>query len=532
MSLKFWKDLGISGNVRSSLAVALAIVLLNAFIGETLPLMMIDLREQMNLTSEQTNLIRFLPATAGLLIVPSAGHITDLLGAKRVLSLSLATICGGSLVIAISNTINILIIGLLLTGFGQMASLVTGYTLLTKTATNGKQLGLFIATWSITANIGFLLFPPLGSWVLVHSQRGWSSVSLLWAASYTSLLIISQLKLKNIIAPEADQKTEASEETKGKPGWTWLLLLGVIFSLTTAIPVVDVLNPSTTGLLIAIDATAIAVLCRLISRSRQAQLDLQFLKNPAVILALLAVTATYLVDWNYFSERFISIRYLLQLNETSAWLTPANFSGLVGASLFGTLSLRFGLFRTTAVGFAIWMLTPFIFLLASTATPIWIIAGSIAIFTLVEALVFTGLQSSATGMIAKSSLGIFGSIMTGLNTMTKSIGGSLTSDVMINTYKESLHGHLEPLPLSDTVTANILKWLSEGKYHLILENDYNISGNLIKNYLVRGAPPQIDSIVKCLHALGYLCVTMVAISAFLYGASLVVKSHSMRQLNA
>jgi MFS family permease len=532
MILSTSKDLRESGDGQRSLAVALAVVLLNVFISETLPLMIHDLREQMGLTTEQVNLIRFLPATAGLLIAPSAGNITDRWGVKRVLTLSLATICFGSLVIAISNTINVLIIGLLLTGLGLTASMINGYTLLTKSATNSRQLGLFIASWGITSNIGYLLFPPLGSWIVVHSLRGWSSISTLWIICYLTLLIVNQLQLKDGIQAEPGQQEQLISATaQHKLDWAWLGTAGIIFSLTTAIPVIDVLKPVLTGPLIAIDAVAIALLCNLISRSRQAKRDLLFMRKPAIVLALCAVAATNLVDWNYFSERFISFRYLMDLSQTSIWLTPANLSGLLGVSLFGTISLRLGLFRTTAVGLVVWLLTPLVFLFARTSTPVWIIAGSIAIFTLVEALVYTGLQSSATQMAPKSSLGTFGAVMTGLNTITDSIGGALSSDVIINTYQESLSAHLSPLPMSDSLTAKILKWMAEGNYHLALESDYKIPAFVVKNYIQKGTPARIDSYVDCLHALGYLCTAMVVITGLLYGGSLVAKARTIRQHN-
>ena len=533
MIIKMWKDLGSAGQRRSSLLVALAILLVCIFITETLPQMILDLRQQMNLTNEQANLIRFLPATAGLLIVPSAGHITDQFGAKRVLSLSLTSICIGSLVIAISNYIDTLIFGLMLIGLGQMASIVTAYSLLTKAAGNSKQLALFIVTWGITENIGFLIFPPIGSWILVHSLRGWSNISLLWTACCFSLLIINQWKRKQPLSSKDEREHQILPvESKGSAALRWLAVTGVIFSLTTAIPIVDVLNPAFTGLLIMIDAAAVALLCSMVTRCKQAQSDLQFMKNPAIVLALLALAATYLVDWYYFSERFISTRYLMNLNQTSTWLTPANLSGLIGVSLFGSINLKLGLRKSTTTVLAVWLLMPMVFAFTSIATPVWMIAASIAVFTMLEAMVFTGLQSSATAMVAKSSLGMFGSMMNGLNMMTKSIGSALTSDVMITTYKDSLNTHLQPLPLSDTKTALILKWLTEGKRHLVLEGDYSIPSNLIKNYLARESTPHIDSVVKCLHVLGYLCLGMGIITCALYAASLITKPRLIAQQNS
>ena len=135
---------------------------------------------------------------------------------------------------------------------------------------------------------------------------------------------------------------------------------------------------------------------------------------------------------------------------------------------------------------------------------------------MLEALVFSGLQATATSMVPKISLGTFVSLMAGLNTMFKSIGGALTGDVMMNTFKESLQGHLNPLPLSNELTARIVNWISEGKYHLALENDLNIPVTIVNNYIRKGAFGKSITYINCLHALGYLCIGMVLMSATLY----------------
>lgn len=367
------KALASTKHVNLPVAVALAVVLLNVLIGETLPQTILDLRQQMGLTNEQANLVRLLPATAGLLVAPSAGQITDLLGSKRLLNLSLAAVCCGCFVFAVSNSINLLIVGLLLAGLGQAATTVTGYTMLTKTASNSKQLGLFIAAWGITANIGYLLFPRLGTFVLVNSERGWTNIRLIWLAAHLCLLVTSQLKLRDDIAEEGTkEQNETDLSRKNRPiDWGWPITGGLIFSLTTAIPVVNALNQNLTGALIFADAIAIALLCRLIKHSKQTQLALKFLKNPAITLGLLALAGCYLVDRNYYMERFISLRYLLNLNQASAWLSPADFAGLVGASLFGIVNLRLGLTRTTAAGLAASFLVALSFLFSTQTTPIW-----------------------------------------------------------------------------------------------------------------------------------------------------------------
>ena len=508
-------------NTTIALVVALGIVLLNVFIGETLPMMMIDLQDHLSISAEQANLIRFAPGTAGLLIAPSAGSLTDRLGSKPILTIAFILICCGCLFIAVSNSIGSLLIGMLILGVGLIASTVTGYTLLTKIAVNEKQQALFIATWGIVANIGYILFPPIGGWVLVNSARGWTSISLLWLTSYLAILLLSLFALKEITPkkPSSSQRTE----------WSWLITGGAIFSITSAIPVIDVLNSSTTIPLLLFDIAICILFCWQISNSSKARRELKFLSHPAIILALLALAATYLVDWNYFSERFLSVRYDLPLDHTAGWLTPANLAGLVGASLFGILSLRLGVKKTTSLGIFFWLITPFIFLLVTIHTPIWVVAASVALFTMLEALVFTGLQTTATAMVPKISLGAFVSLMAGLNTMFKSIGGALTADVVINTYTESLRDHLDPLNISSEFTNKIVQWLSEGKYHLVLENDFNIPAIIFNNYIQKGATPRLLTYINCLHALGYLCIAMIIISAALYWGSHAQRRRSKAQ---
>jgi len=166
-----------------------------------------------------------------------------------------------------------------------------------------------------------------------------------------------------------------------------------------------------------------------------------------------------------------------------------------------------------------WFITPFFFLLVTTKTPILIVAASIACFTMLEAFVFTGLQTTATAMVPKFGLGAFVSLMLGLNTMLKSIGAALTSDVILNTFKETLEGHLNPLPLSGELTGKILQRLTESKYHLVLENDYNIPAIIFNNVIKKGSHPRLLSYVASLHALGYLCIAMIMISTAFYWAS-------------
>ena len=506
-----------------AVAVALSTALLSVFIGETLPLMMIDLQHHMGISVEQASLIRFVPGTAGLLIAPSAGSLTDRLGAKRILIVAFLLICCGSVLIAFSNAVNSLLIGMLILGIGQMASTVTGYTLLTKIAANEKQQALFISAWAIVANIGYILFPPLGGWVLVHSERGWTSISLFWLMTCLALFLFSLFSIQEIVGDTPIIRRQRIE-------WSWLISGGIIFSLTSAIPVVDVLNPSVIAPLLLLDIGLCIVFCWQISHSPKAKKELKFLTHPAIILALLALAATYLVDWNYFSERFLSLRYRLPLYQTAGWLTPANLAGLVGASLFGTISLRLGAKKTTSWGILLWFITPFFFLIVTLKTPIWMVAASVAFFTMLEALVFTGLQTTATAMAPKMGLGAFASLMVGLNTMLKSIGGALTADVMINTYKETLHKHLDPLPLSSELTNKILQWLSEGKYHLVLENDYNIPAIIFDNFIKRGTQSRLLTYVACLHALGYLCIGMIMITILFYLASHVQRRHPHKSL--
>lgn len=498
--------------------IALSIALINSFIGESIPLMIVDLRHQMQLTIEQAGLLRFAPAAAGILIAPSAGAITDTLGPKRTLTTALSLFAVGGFVIAMSTDSSLLILGLLILGLGQIPASVIAYSMLSKSASNSKQLGIYIAAWGTTYNIGYLLFPPISGWILAQTDRSWIVIGrILTIAAATLLFLIIKL-LKNARKKDAVEPIE----------WSWMLNLGIIFSLTTAIPILDVVVPQLTRPLIGVDVAMTILLIRLIKQCDATRRQLEFIINPSVLLGMLAVSSSFLVDWNYYSERFITLRHSLQLHISAAWLTPANLMGLAGVSLFGILSLRHGILRSTSTSLALWLASSLFFIFATTSTPIYATAAAIAAFTFLCAFTFAGLQTTVTAKVNKANLGAFSSVLLGFDNMAASMGGALTSDIMMNTYKEAYADRLEPLPLSSELTNKIIHWLGEGKFHLVLENDYNIPALVVNRYLLRSSPIRIDVFTSCLQALGYLCLAMIILVTVLYASAWLLQRRQAR----
>jgi hypothetical protein len=134
-------------------------------------------------------------------------------------------------------------------------------------------------------------------------------------------------------------------------------------------------------------------------------------------------------------------------------------------------------------------------------------------------------------MVDRKSLGIFGSLMTGFNTVVKSVGSSITSSTILNTYKTNMLDHLNPLPITDELKEKIAQWMAEGSYLLAYKSENNIPKDIIINYIQKDTPARVDSFIICLHMLGYLCIVMVVIVGLLFTASVLARSNSKRQYN-
>ena len=319
--------------IPGSVVTAIACLILKSLVDESIPLTLIDLRQHMEVRPEQASLFRFLPAVTGLLIAPSVGLLVDRWGTKSILNKMLILMIVGSLAMALSNSLNSLILGLLLLGLGQMPTLVIGYTLLTKAAANAKQLGIYVALWGVVTNLTYLAMPPIVSRILAATNRSWIAISAIICALSMILLFLNQILANNQICLDVNASTAQ---------WGWTLTLGIFFSLTTAIPVFHALTPKFTPILVVADAVVVARLIRIVFCSSSIAQQLSFLFKPSFQTAMLAVMAMYLVDWSYYSERFITLRFSLPLEHTINWLIPANIMGLFGSFVFGILSLRLG----------------------------------------------------------------------------------------------------------------------------------------------------------------------------------------------
>jgi len=495
--------------------MAMGLALLNAFISESTALMLVDLRQQMDLSHAQASLLRFAPAAAGLLIAPSAGAITDGLGAKRSLSASLILFGLGGLLIALSNTASSLIVGLLVLGLGQMSATVIGYALLTKSAATPKQLGLYLAAWTIVWNLGFLVFPPITGMILTQTVRSWNVIGQIVLASSLCLFMGNTALMSHTL----------NTNNGCTNGWDWMISLGVVFSLSTALPILHGVDPKLTPVVLGVDLGIAALLIWMIKRSPFNQQQLRFLANPTLVLAMLAVAATYCIDWNYYSERFITLRYGLHLDQTTGWLTPANAMAVAGASLFGLVSTNVGVLQSTAGALLIWLLCPLAFILTTPSTGVVWTAASVALFTLLECYTYTGLETLAASHVPKANLGTFSSLLVGLNTTVKSAGGALTTAAMTNAYQITLRDKLEPLPLSSDQTTSIIHWLSEGRFQLALDHDTTIPGFIVNTHLLPTSPLRIGALIRSWHVLGHLIQTEIVVIALLFIASVLQQRH-------
>ncbi|MBC9955484.1 DHA2 family efflux MFS transporter permease subunit [Yimella sp. cx-51] len=105
-------------------------------------------------------------------VIPLTGWAADRFGTKRLYMLAIALFTIGSVLCALANSINMLILFRVLQGLGGGLLMPLGMTIMTRAA-GPKRMGRLMAILGVPMLLGPILGPILGGWLIDHYSWHW-----------------------------------------------------------------------------------------------------------------------------------------------------------------------------------------------------------------------------------------------------------------------------------------------------------------------------------------------------------------------
>ena len=493
------------------IGVSLLATLLSTFSIIGITYVLLDLRQQLGLSSLQLNLLRCTAIASGLLIVFCASSLCRLFGAKRCLAVSLVLWIAGCLLMAGQTGLATLSLGLVLMGCADGCVRVAAFAMLCGGAGNDRQIALLIAANTLANGLAFAASPVVNSWLLTRGAHGAVGVGLLWALLFALVLLALLFGVRAKDSPSA-----AAAVTLRRRDWAVLLAAGACAALISTLPIIRALQPAwfprcLAGALALVGGTAVAL-----RRSPAMASGFAFLRNPRLTLQLLALAALFSIDYRYCTERFLMLRYQLDLPAMSAWMTPASLAGIAASFGVALVIARIGLTRTVAIGLMGCLILPLIFITAQTQVPIPVIAAAAASFAFFVTFVRVGLSSRITAQTDRDLLANLEAVRHVLATSAWSLGSALAVDVLLGVFRDSLEQQLRVLPLSPGAMATIARRLARGDGPQVLLSDYGVSREQLLTVIGRSATGTIHAIMTVLHGMGWLLLAMLLVVTTLW----------------
>jgi MFS family permease len=492
------------------IVISLLATLLSTFAVTGISFVLLDLREQLGISPMQVNLLRCTAISSGLLIVFCAGSLCRRFGSRGCLSLSLLLWIAGSLLLAIHAGVLALALGLVLMGCADAGVRVSSYGMLLGGAEDDGQVASLVSANTLATSLAFVGSPIINSWILVRIDHGATVVGLFWAIMFGLALFLLRLLVRPDPLPAAGPELQASTIP-----WMGLLAAGGFATLISTLPILYAFNAGWVPAAIALAAGFALVTARAWRRSSVIAAGFRFLGVRCLLLLLIALALLFSMDYRYCAERFLAIRYQLDLADISAWMTPASLAAILASFGCAFAIPRFGMGRTLVIGILGCLILPISFVLAPVQVPIALIAAVTASFAFSLTIVRVGLTSMVTAMTAKPLLANLEAVRHVLATSAWSLGSALALNVLTAGFRKSLGEQLLPLALPDVLSETITRMVASGHGRQVLQNGYGIPRDQLTNILGKNAAPTLEAIMSVLHGMGWMILIMLILVTIL-----------------
>ncbi|MGH2763154.1 MAG: MFS transporter [Thermoleophilaceae bacterium] len=396
------------------LLAALSIALQQTMVAPALP----AIQEELDTSTTAVSFVFTAFLLTASVSTPIVGRLGDMFGKERMLVASLVVFAIGSLVCALSHSIEVLIAGRSVQGlaaavFPLAFGIIRDEFPPEQVATG---IGLISATFGIGGGVGLVV-----SGVIVDN------LAYEWLFWLALPLIVVAIVATHLWVPESPVRSPARIDWAGAG-----LLSGTLVALLLGVSQANSWgwgSPRILGLLAAA-AVLLAAWIAVESRHREPLVDMRLMRDPTVFATNLAAL---LVGFGMFGS-FILIPQLVQLPESTGFglgatvtqaglfLVPSSFAMLFAGPFAGWLGGRVGAKLPLLIGTAV----------AATAfATLAIEHGRLAIYvctTLMGLGIGFSFASMANLIVAAVPQGQTG-VATGMNTIMRTIGGSVGGQI-------------------------------------------------------------------------------------------------------
>lgn len=352
-----------AGNPYRSLVIGAAVVAAAAMsVGASFNYMLQPMLDDLGISSSDATVALAIPSIAAIVVVFLAGSLGDRLGPRRVLLAATAMFVAGCALVAVTNGLVLLSLGLLLEG---MAATVMGVVALgiigQRIDDDGYRASAF-ATFGLVNPIVYLSLPVITGVIVV--DHSWRLVPLIWIV----IGLLSGVAALRLLPKES--RSEGSGE----------LITPLLAGLTLAAAVQAISHISDSGLIsvrvlftAGFGVASAVTLVIVYRRVPKPTLSLAPLRNGALSLLLIVVLLVPFANTWYFITLVYQDVFALTSLQTALVMIPAQVAGIVGAkAIAGPLMRRIGVHKAGTWFLAVFAISMLSLLIVQADSPLWV----------------------------------------------------------------------------------------------------------------------------------------------------------------